>query len=322
MKSKNIIKEKNLKTIINIIKDKKIATKAQLSKLSELSVVTVNSLIKTLIDQNIISEDEIIQPELGRPALSYRFNELSKLILIISMCEENNKDTVFYSIHNLYGEELESIKEQPKKITAEYFERQISGILQKYSAIKCIGFSIPGVEYNGKFIICDYPDLDRDFPSSIKEKMDVEVFFENDINMAILGYCTSHNITDGIGIYMPSKYPPGSGICVNGKIQKGKNGLAGEIQYLPPYIDWNTFNFSNENVEKFLIRTIKIFMCLYNPQSIVIYSEFENLNLKENLYAILKSENEKMMVPEIIKGQNLNRDIKNGIVNLALSKIM
>ena len=45
--------------------------------------------------------------------------------------------------------------------------------------------------------------------------------------MAILGYCTLHNINDGIGIYMSSKYPPGAGICINGKVQKGKNGLAG-----------------------------------------------------------------------------------------------
>lgn len=322
MKSKNIIKEKNLKTLVNIIKGERIATKAQLSKLSGLSVVTVNSLIKTLIRQNIIRENEIIQPELGRPALSYKFNEISKLILIISMCEENNKDTVFYSVYNLYGEEVEAIKNQPKKITTEYFEKQIFEFLQKYPAINCIGFSIPGVEYNDKFIVCDYPYLDRNFPSAIKEKFGIEIFFENDINMAILGYCISYNINEGVGLYMPSKYPPGSGICVNGKIHKGRNGLAGEIQYLPPFNDWNTFDFSKENVEEFLIKTIKIFMCLYNPQSIVIYSEFENLNLKEKLYATLKSDNEKMMIPEIITGQNLNKDIKNGIVNLALSKIM
>lgn len=322
MKSKNIIKEKNLKTLINILKERRIATKAQLAELSGLSVVTINSLIKTLIKDDFVAEDRIIQPELGRPALSYRFNETAKLVLIISMCEENNKDTVFYSVHNLYGEEIETIKEQPSKITSEYFEKQILKFLQKYPLTKCIGFSIPGVECNGKFIICDYPDLDKNFPSIIKEKIDIEIFFENDINMAILGYCASHNITDGIGIYMPSKYPPGSGICMNGKIQKGKSGLAGEIQYLPPFIDWNKFDFSKENVEEFLTRVIKIFMCLYNPQSIVIYSEFKNLNLKEKLYATLKSDNEKLMIPEIITGQNLNKDIKTGIVNLALIKTM
>lgn len=140
--------------------------------------------------------------------------------------------------------------------------------------------------------------------------------------MAILGYCTLHNINDGIGIYMSSKYPPGAGICINGKVQKGKNGLAGEIQYLPPYIDWNNFEFSKENVEDFLLKTIKIFMCLYNPQSIVIYSEFKNLNLKEKLYATLKSPIEKQMIQEIITGQNLNKDIKSGIINLALIKTL
>lgn len=140
--------------------------------------------------------------------------------------------------------------------------------------------------------------------------------------MAILGYCTLHNINDGIGICMSSKYPPGVGICINGKVQKGKNDLSGEIQYLLPYIDWNNFEFSKENVEDFLLKTIKIFMCLYNPQSIVIYSEFKNLNLKEKLYATLKSPIEKQMIQEIITGQNLNKDIKSGIINLALIKTL
>ena len=79
----NLIKHTNLKKIRELLKSKKIATKPELVALSGLSVVTVNSLVKTLLDCGEITEDKSIQPELGRPALSYRFNEVSKLVLVM-----------------------------------------------------------------------------------------------------------------------------------------------------------------------------------------------------------------------------------------------
>lgn len=315
--TKNLIKQNNLKKVKAIFKKERILTKAKLAELSNLSVVTVNSLIKTLVETKEVIEDNIIQPELGRPCATYRFNEEYQLVLIVSMNEVNNSDTFFYSVCNLYGVSIFNIEETPKKITSEYFIENISMILSKYPAIKSIGFSIPGVEYNDKVIICDYSDLDKNFPSIIKNKFNVEIFFENDINMALFSYCKNHNLDNAVGIYMPSKYPPGSAIYYDNKIIKGFCNLAGEIMNLPPKIDWETFSYSKQDVEEFLIRVIQTYICVYNPQSVIIYSEIENLDLKVEF----DSEIEKQIAPEIIIKDNLNQDSLNGMVINALSKL-
>lgn len=316
----NLIKHTNLKKIRELLKSKKIATKPELAALSGLSVVTVNSLVKTLLDCGEITEDKSIQPELGRPALSYRFNEVSKLVLVIYMFETNNDDIVCYSVCNLYGDEIETLQEK-NKITTQCFDKNIQYFLNKYNNIQTIGFSIPGVEYNDEFIICDYPDIDKKFPKIIKDRYDVDIFIENDINSAILGYYMCNNCESIVGIYMPSKYPPGSSICLNGKILKGKNNLAGEIKYLPCDIDWSKLPLLEKDMENFLLNVVKIYMCVYNPEQIVIYADISENKLEQRMMSLISTDNEKLMLPRLMVKKDLNIDIKKGLISNALSRI-
>lgn len=53
-------------------------------------------------------------------------------------------------------------------------------------------------------------------------------------------------------------------------------------------------------MEKFLLNTIKIYMCVYNPEQIVIYANINNTELQNKLNKLLKSNNEKLMLPGII----------------------
>ena len=318
VKQKNIIKEKNLTKLIKIFKEKKVLTKSELASLSGLSVVTVNSLIKNLLKEKVIFENEIVKPELGRPALTFRFNENLKLFLIITMSEENKKDVIQYCIYNLYREPVEKFTEESEEINADTFSQNISKFLVKYPQIETIYFSIPGVEYNNELLICDYKNIDKNFPKIIKKKFKQKIFFENDINAAICGYAKKNNIDILIGIYIPTKYPPGSGICINGKVFKGAKNLAGEIQYLPLGIDWNNFLYSKQDIQKFLINVIKIYMCLFNPSEIIIYSEIDFSDISEKLQKTLKSKHENLMIPNISIKKDLKQDIEFGLLDIAI----
>lgn len=52
---------------------------------------------------------------------------------------------------------------------------------------------------------------------------------------------------------------------LNGRILRGKNGLAGEIKYLPFDVDWDRFDYDPERLEAFMMKTIQAFQCIFNP---------------------------------------------------------
>jgi predicted NBD/HSP70 family sugar kinase len=164
---------------------------------------------------------------------------------------KGGEDTAFICVSNLCGEIIEKIEKPMIKIERSSFDNLIEEMLLKYSNMKVISFGMPGQEIDGRLLISDYKDLrNQFFTSYIEEKFQLPVIFENDINSAVEGYCYSHGVTEKqcvIGIYFPSKYPPGAGIYINGGIYKGCNGLAGEIKYRPFEIDWENYDSRNSD---------------------------------------------------------------------------
>lgn len=195
-------------------------------------------------------------------------------------------------------------------------------MILKYPNIKVISFGMPGAEIDGRLLISDYKDLrNQFFTSYIEEKFQLPVIFENDINAAVEGYCYSHEVTEKqcvIGIYFPSKYPPGAGIYINGGIYKGRNGLAGEIKYLPFGIDWENFDFNEEQMKEIIIKTLLAFCCMYNPDTIVLYGEGVTDSIVTEFKSRCNSEIEKIMIPEIVISKELNYDFEIGIKQIAL----
>ena len=63
-------------------------------------------------------------------------------------------------------------------------------------------------------------------------------------------------------------------------------------------------------------------MCVYNPEQIVIYANINNTELQNKLNKLLKSNNEKLMLPEIIIKNNLKDDVSSGLIINALKKII
>lgn len=326
MESVNPIKEENLKLLKGIIRQERSATKSRLAELSGLSVVTVQSLTSTLLASGEIEEDSVVQPQLGRPAVSYRFNQTAKLALVIYMCEKNTKDTATFLVCDLYGACLERKEESFVKVSLDSFNTVIESLIAGYPNIKIIAFGMPVEEIGGRIVVSDYEALlNINFASYIQDKFGVDVFIENDINAATYGYCKRNLLmenTSAAGIYMPAKYPPGAGICQNGEIKKGRNGLAGEIKYLPFDINWETFAYDPEAIEDFLIKAVKVFMCIYNPDRIVLFCELISKDFAAKLKNSCLSNIEGIMLPDIDVKTDLREDFEAGMISLALNRIL
>ena len=319
--NQNIIKEINLNLVRNALKHEKIASKPALAKLTGLSVVTINSLLNTLIDTKEVIKDMVLPSNGGRPATSFKFNSEFSLALLIYMHEENGIDTIFINVSNLYGEIIEKMKIYIKEFKLDNFNLLIEKIILKYPSIKIIAFGIPGLEVNGKLFV-DYKELNNQpLLENIRKKFNLPVIFENDINAIIYGYAYLKKIEDDkciIGIYIPEKYRPGAGIYFNGKLYKGRDGLAGEISNLPLDINWDEFDFNENDVNKIIIKIILSFNCMYNPDISVLYGKDIKESIKDDRTNKCNSEVQKAMIPEIIISKEINSNFEIGIKQIAL----
>lgn len=320
----NLMKQINLETVRRIMKENKKATKPQLAKLTGLSVVTINSLVEILLRNGeiFINEEEISSG--GRPATIYSFNEEYSLALILYTSENELKDLIHIAVVNLYGEIIESSKRILEDVLENSFDLEIHNMIEKYPNIKSIGIGMPGQEIKGKLEIIDYKSLEgKAFVEYLRNKFQIPVIFENDVNAAILGYCMTNQCEDKnvVGIYIPEKYPLGTGIFINGDIYRGKDGFAGEVKFLPDGIEWSNPKDVSENILLALKNLIITITCLLNPDILVIYRE--NLK-KEEVDPIIseckKTINEEIL-PEVIISNNFSEDFKNGIKKIALKPL-
>lgn len=324
----NIIKETNLKKLRQILRKERISTKSQLAELSGLSVVTIQSLVKTLLVNGEITEDAIVQPQLGRPAASFRYNAGYRLALIINMYESDGLDTAEYTVYNLYGEVLDSHQEQIAPVTLESFHDPIDALTARYPAICVIGFGMPAEEIEGRLVISDYELLQNTQLAAYYEaRCHLPVFVENDVNAALLGYCVNRNLPNDqdfymAAIYLPTKYPAGASFCHNYQILKGRNGLAGELKYLPLGIDWDTFAFTPEALEDVALKIMQVIISIYNPDRIILYSESITPRIIARLNRLYSSEIEQIMLPEIEICESLKTDFNTGLIRMALERIL
>lgn len=324
-KKVNLIKETNLNKVRSALKEIYTATKPQLAEHTGLSVVTINSLVSTLLDTGEVLPDTILISDGGRPAASFRYNSDFRMALVIYMHEYHGRDTAFYRVVNLRGEVVERAEQQLSDVDVDSFDAHIDKLLGKFPQIKAICFGIPGGEVNQKLVISDYEKMrGKSLSGHVGEKFHLPVLVENDINSAVMGYCHLHDIQGDqcvIGIYIPDKYPPGAGIYLHGDVYKGRNGLAGEIAWLPFGMDWASLDYNSAEVVDFIIKAIRAFSCMYNPDRIVLYGERFNqatLNMIREQY---QSPIENMMLPEIILSTELNADFEAGIKRIALKVI-
>ncbi|CCF15884.1 ROK family protein [Brevibacillus laterosporus GI-9] len=324
-KKVNLIKEINLNKVRSALLDVETATKSQLAEFTGLSVVTVNSLINTLMDTGEVLPDLVLHSASGRPAASFRYNSTFRLALMIYMHEYYGQDTVFYSVVNLRGEVIQRTQHAISNVNVDSFDNHIENLLTQFPAIKAICFGIPGAEVNQKIVISDYEEMrEQSLSGHVSAKFHLPVLIENDINAAVMGYCHLNQIRSDecvIGLYFPDKYPPGAGIYLNGKVYKGRNGLAGEIKYFPFGVHWESFNYNSEEMEDVMFKTIQAFLCMYNPDRIVLYGANIRHRITEIIHERCLLPLEKMMLPEIITSADLNTDFEAGIKQSALSMI-
>lgn len=322
--SVNLMKQMNLNMIRRVMKQSGSATKPQLAHKTGLSVVTINSLVKHLVHCGELFEEENQVSSGGRPALTYRYNYNYSLALVLHMVEEQSEDVINASVVNLNEEILKQERYVYQNFNPDILFQCIDRLIEEFESIKVIGIGIPGQSVDGVITVTSHELLyGMRLTEQLESTYGLPVVVENDVNAAISGYAYREQAADDqciVGIYFPEKYPPGMGTYLNGGVIKGRNGMAGEIKYLPVDVDW-TKPLNVEAFHEIACRILQSVNAVLAPDIIVIYKEQldqEAFLTEWNNYIIRHSI---PTCPELVFEQSVARDYADGLKWLALSEL-
>ncbi|MEF2969310.1 ROK family protein [Paenibacillus sp. M1] len=320
----NLMKEINLNHVRQVMKRVETATKPQLASLTKLSVVTVNSLVKELCELGEIFEDETVPSNGGRPALTYRYNYDFSLALVIYMKEKQGRNLISAVVVNLEDHILQKEEFLMPEFDRELLYEVIGNFLKLYPSIKVIGIGIPGQVVNGEIMVSSHRELKGvNLIEEVELKFGLPVMVENDINAAVSGYCAKRDLEEErcvLGIYFPTKYPPGMGIYLDGKIIKGKNGMAGEIKFLPLDVDWYRDIDKGTFVDS-LCHIIQTVNAVLAPDKIVVYQEMVKEEAWASAWEAYMKQRPMPSNPEVIFQETFQQDFEEGMRWLTLKEL-
>ncbi|MHA7967572.1 ROK family protein [Paenibacillus sp. CAU 1782] len=324
MANANLMKEMNLNHVRQVMRRVETATKPQLAELTKLSVVTINSLVKELNEYGEIIEDEIAPSSGGRPALTYRYNYDYSHALVMYIKEKQGQVLLSATVVNLDDRILLKEEHLMPEFDSPRFYEAIGRILEQHPSVKVIGVGIPGQTVNGEIIVSSRPELTGyRMVEELQGQFGLPVMVENDINAAISGYCSGYDLDDDecvIGIYFPHNHPPGMGIYLDGKIVKGKNGMAGEVKFLPGSPDWYQQLGDAEfgDAACHMIHSINVMLA---PHKIVVYQDRGNAEVLSQAWGAYSLKHVMPSYPEIVIQETFQRDFEYGMRWLTLREL-
>ena len=101
------VKESNTNLILDTLKSLQIATRAEIARITGLSIATCGNILKDLVTSGEILEGDLENCSGGRPARQYIYNKNFSLVIAMTIQSDKTLKTLQYAVTNLYGEIME-----------------------------------------------------------------------------------------------------------------------------------------------------------------------------------------------------------------------
>lgn len=314
----------NLNNVREVMQQIETATKPQLALLTNLSVVTINALIQELCDGGELFHDKVVPSNGGRPAQAYRYNYNFKLALVLYIKEMKGQELISATVMNLENKVVLKEESVLPSFDKQHVLQLIARFIAEYPSIDMIGIGIPGQAVDGDITVSSHEELIHShLIREIESEFQLNVLVENDVNAAISGYCAQHadmKEQSVAGIYFPNRYPPGMGMMLNGHMIRGKNGMFGEVKYLPYSPDWKR-DMSKDDFVVNVCHILQTINAVVAPHQIVIYQERverEELDLAWKQYM---EQHPMPSLPEIVHLDSFQHDFDAGLRGMVLQAL-
>ncbi len=348
------IKIINNDVIKQIIKEHGPITKPEISRISKLSLATVNKIVDDLEQNEVIYSLGKVDSTGGRKATAYKINGDMGVILGLYYVQ----NTVICFIANISGElkhkEYAEISDEQKATAAvEFLSECIKRLIEisENKSILAVGIGIPGVVKNG--VISNIPNIKSlekvNLKQIIEKQYDIRTFIENEVNLTTMGiFYEKYSKKASNMLFMYVGEGIGSGLIINDELYKGFSNFAGEVSYLtidkslyeeevPPRYKGSfensiasigkklSENPLDKEVSRAFVDTLTIallnVMCVVNPEIILIHCDFLNKKnfeqIKTNLQRVIDVEN----ISKLIMFKASEMDNIKGTMSMCLREI-
>lgn len=238
-KSLKDLRESNIALVINLMRKFGICSRAELSKISGLVQSTITSIIDSLIKAGIVIETGSLAGGRGRRSIGIRLNTDKMIVLGIRV----TRSSYTLAIIDIFGK-LQVLKKYP--ITQDLQEPCVfEDILEAASDFLIkngqkpvgVGMALPGpylINEDTSLFLTDQGWKRFTFTQKFQTRLQLPVFVEQDSNVGAMGewWFGNSEIEQGTKVFISTGDGVGAGIVVDGKIQRGALGAAGEIGHM------------------------------------------------------------------------------------------
>jgi predicted NBD/HSP70 family sugar kinase len=235
--SSEVIRDINRRVVLNLIRTGQPLSRADLARVSGLQRSTVSLIVEELIEDRWVLEGPTGRLPRGRHPTFLRLNDERVIISVdvrpsqttIALADVNGKFT---------SREIMDTPQDAKAATDLLLQR-IQPVVRacKGKKIEGIGISLPGRVDPSTERLLFAPNLgwrDIDLRRHLAKATGLEVELENAANACVLAAVWFDRM-ESIGdlVVLTVSEGIGAGILVNGRLARGRNGMAGEFGHVP-----------------------------------------------------------------------------------------
>lgn len=232
-------KERKNLAILEVIRKNGPISRTDISKITELNIVTVSNYVNHYIRKGLVVEGELDESTGGRKPVLVELNSKAGYIVGVGL-------NMLSMVGVLVDLEINVITELKRERLPENSERVIESMVDMaqeiidksdvdHSKIVGVGVGVPGIiDERGRTIRWPQSLGEKDLSvclsikDTFEKRLNIPTFVENDANAAVLGEKWLGLDRDVRHmLYMFSGV--GCGILVNGEIYRGATGAAGEL---------------------------------------------------------------------------------------------
>lgn len=227
--------------LFQLLRDGNPRTRAELAAVTGLARSTIAQRVGSLIDLGFVTPVGDAASTGGRPSSQFSLNHSAKLIIGADLGASH----ISLAITDLAARPIAErrigmdISEGPEKVLSFILDTStelLESIGRTIDDILAIGIGLPGpVEYATGLPINPpiMPGWDRfDVSGWIRQRVDVPVLIDNDVNVMALGARSLAFPTVDNLLFMKVATGIGAGVISNGELLRGAQGIAGDIGHV------------------------------------------------------------------------------------------
>lgn len=322
------LKHLNIERVKTILRSRESCTKISLANATGLSVATCGNILKELLATGEVIEINLAESTGGRPSRRFVYNKDYSHVLVIYARIEQGKESLVYAVANLIGEVIFEGRTEYDRLTLGDIDDIVKQFIAKYPTIKVLALGLPGVVKDGRTEICDIGSLSNiDFVQYFDNRYSVAVAAENDVNCTALGYYNKARYAEDenlVYVYYPIGSCPGAGIIINGQILAGTTNFAGEVAYLPHYVNSGEGETPQTDAIPFVqsvSKTVQSINCLINPETIVLSGFCFTDEMVSSIQQALESLVPQAHMPGIAYEVDIHESYTYGLITIALEQL-